>query len=162
MTEVLVRQAIEDDDLEALLRLYVELHEFHARRLPDRLRIPAVYDDAEVRAAIAGIVQNGDAALFVLEDAGTLVGLAEVYLRNDEAHPQTVAYTHGYLQSLVVLPSFRKQGLGKLLTAAAERWTQEHGGTELRLSVWEFDEGPLPFYESIGYRTYKRWVVKSL
>jgi|GEM_PF-5147582 len=42
----LIRRATEQD-IEALLALFVELHEFHARRPPDRLRIPEIYDHSE-------------------------------------------------------------------------------------------------------------------
>jgi GNAT superfamily N-acetyltransferase len=46
--------------------------------------------------------------------------------------------------------------------AAAEAWARERGATELRLDAWEFAAGPLPFYESLGYQTIKRTLVKPL
>ena len=140
----------------------MELHEFHARRLPDRLRIPETYDDATLRESISALLHQEDAALLILLVSGEPVGLAELSLRSDVAEPVTVAHTYGYVQSLVVLESWRKRGCGQQLLNAAERWTRDHGGTELRLSVWEFAEGPLPFYETAGFRTLKRELVKAI
>jgi GNAT superfamily N-acetyltransferase len=100
--------------------------------------------------------------MFVAEASGRLIGLAKVYLRKDDPQPHVVAQRYEYVQSLVVLTAFRRQGLGKQLMAAAERWPQEQGARKLRLSAWEFSEGLIPFYQSMGYSTYKRWMIKAL
>jgi hypothetical protein len=52
--ETLIRQATEQD-IEVLLGLYVELHEFHAHRLTERLRVPGCFGSiqkARVRATL--------------------------------------------------------------------------------------------------------------
>lgn len=161
MQEVHIRRATEQD-MEALLALYVELHEFHAQNLPHWLCIPEVYDHTASRELLKGLFDKETAVLFVAEVLGAMVGLVEVYLKEDEEHPVLVPHRYGYVQSLVVAAAFRKQGLGKALLEEAHRWTQEHGGEEVRLAAWEFVEGPLPFYEALGYSTYKRWLMKAL
>jgi GNAT superfamily N-acetyltransferase len=158
---VSVRRANEAD-LGQVLALFHEFHEFHVRGVPDRLRIPHPYDDAAARDTLHGILHNVDAALIVAEEHRRLVGLAEVYLRHDTPHPAAIEYTYGYLQSLIVTASLRRSGLGRQLVAAAEQWSHEHGATEMRLACWEFADGPLPFYEALGYRTMKRTLVRSL
>jgi GNAT superfamily N-acetyltransferase len=90
------------------------------------------------------------------------MGLSEVYLRRDAPHPAAIEYVYGYLQSLIVTASIRRRGLGRQLIAAAEQWSREHGASEMRLACWEFAEGPLPFYEALGYRTMKRTLVRPL
>ena len=161
MQDIQIRRATEQD-MEALLALYVELHEFHARGLPHWLRIPAVYDHAASRETLKELFEKETAVIFVAEALVQMVGLVEVYLREDEEHPLAVRHLYGYVQSLVVAAAFRKHGLGKALLEEAHRWTQERGGEEVRLAVWEFPEGPLHFYEALGYSTYKRWLVKTL
>lgn len=161
MQDVRIRRATEQD-MEALLALYVDLHEFHAQSLPHSLRIPDVYDHSVSRETLKGLFDQETAAIFVADVLGSVVGLVEVYLKADEEHPLVVTHRYGYVQSLVVAAAFRKHGVGKALLEEAHRWTQEHGGEELRLAVWEFPEGPLHFYEALGYSTYKRWLVKAL
>ncbi len=83
-------------------------------------------------------------------------------MQRDTVDPAVVAHQYGYLQSLMVTASARRQGLGERLLAAAERWSRDRGATELRLNCWEFAAGPLPFYEARGYRTIKRTLARPL
>ena len=161
MQDVHIRRATEQD-IEALLALYVELHEFHARGLPHWLRIPEVYDHTASRETLRGLFEKETAVIFVADALGQMAGLVEVYLKEDEEHPLAVRHLYGYVQSLVVAAAFRKHGLGKALLEEAHRWTQGHGGEEVRLADWEFPEGPLHFYEALWYSTYTRWLVKAL
>lgn len=153
------------EDLPALCALYFEFHEFHVRGVLDRLSSlgdPEAFDPSELRAALEKIMQSGDSALFVAESSGRVVGLAEVYLRRDEPDPAIVAHCYGYLQSLMVDPVFRRRGIATRLVAAAEGWARAHGAAEMRLQTWEFDAGPLPFYDRLGYRTLRRTLVRDL
>lgn len=158
---VSIRRATEDD-LDQALALYHEFHEFHVVGVPDRLRVPHPYDDTAARETLLHVLRDGNAALLVVAERGRLVGLAEVYLRRDTPHPAAIEYVYGYLQSLIVTASIRRRGLGRQLVAAAEQWSREHGAAEMRLTCWEFAEGPLPFYEALGYRTMKRTLVHPL
>lgn len=151
-----------EDDLEQLLALYHEFHEFHVRGVPDRLRVPHPYDDTIARETLLHVLHDKDAALFVAHARGQLVGLAEVYLRQDTPHAAAIEYIYGYLQSLIVTAPLRRYGLGQRLLAVAEQWSREHGATEMRLVCWEFDGGPLPFYEALGYHTIKRTLAHPL
>ena len=161
---ILVRPAA-PGDLRALCALYLEFHEFHARGVPNRLASlgpPGAFDPTELRMALEKIMQSEDSALFVAESSGRVAGLAEVYLRRDEPSPSAVARCYGYLQSLMVDPAFRRQGIATRLVAAAEAWARAHGAVEMRLQTWEFDGGPQPFYDRLGYRTLRRTLARDL
>ncbi len=119
-TTVRVRQAVEGD-LDQALALFHKFHEFHVRGVPNRLRVPHPYNDAAARETLLGILHNAEAALFVAEEGGRLLGLAEVYLRRDTPHPAAIEYAYGYLQSLIVTASIRRRGPGRQLVAAAEQ-----------------------------------------
>ncbi|GHO89138.1 GNAT family N-acetyltransferase [Dictyobacter formicarum] len=154
-----IRSATEKD-IDELVSLYIDFHEFHVRGVPDRLHKPDAYDETTLRNTLRELIQRQDAQIFVVEgDAGKLIGLAEVYVRQDEPHPLSIAHRYGYLQSLLIAEPFRKGGLGKQLVAAAHQWAKEQQATEMRVETWEFAEGPLYFYETLGYRTLKRDLV---
>jgi GNAT superfamily N-acetyltransferase len=163
--DAVIRRAHEAD-LDDMIALYEEFHAFHVHGVPDRLRLPERPGDpelrAEVRELLLTLLRDPEAALFVAEVDGALIGLAEVYLRRDAPHPLTVSHTYGYLQSLVVTAEQRGRGLGTRLVVAAENWARGQGATQLRLETWEFPASPLPFYEALGYRTAKRALVKPL
>lgn len=155
----------ETRDLDALCLLYGEFHEFHARNLPDRLVSlgdPEAHDSSALRAAITEIMQGRDSIIYVAEIGGECVGLAEVHLRRDQPDPARVSCTYGHLQSLMVREAHRRSGLGTRLVEAAHRWVRSSGGTEMRTDLWEFAEGPLRFYEKVGYATMRRTMVRRL
>src|SRR5258708_16814745 len=164
METPVIRRAVEED-IKGLILLYAEFHDFHVRGVPDRLCNPASMTDTDETTlvnSLRSILQQDDAAIFVADAGGTLVGLAEVYLRQDEPHPLIVAHRYGYLQSLIVSTQFRRSGIGRQLVFASHRWAKERGATEMQLDIWEFREGPLHFYEHLGYRTLKRHLVVDL
>ncbi len=152
-------------DLDAVCRLYVAFHEFHVSGLPDRLCSigdPHTFDCADLSDNLAHLLTKPDAAILVAEVDQRIVGLTEVYLRQDEGDSPKVLYRYGYLQSLMVDESVRGQGIGTALVAAAEQWARELGASEMRLETWEFPAGPLTFYEGVGYHTLRRMLVRRL
>ena len=152
-------------DLPALCQLYYELHEFTTRGVPDRLRSLGdweCYDATWLTGELEKLLNTLDVTIWVAEVDGQVAGLAEVYLRSNAEHPDTVAHWYGYLQSLVVMPHLRGRGIGAHLLSAAERWSKEQGASELQLDTWEFDTGPLGFYRQKGYQTLKRTLVRKL
>ncbi len=165
MSQIEIHLADECDS-DALCALCYEFHEYHVRGVPSRLRSLGDRDEQDwsrLHKLLSDIYRNGNAALFVAQVAGEMVGLAEVYYKQDDrANPAIVPYSYGYLQSLMVLEPFRRQGIGMQLVNVAKHWAKEKGATEMRLSVWEFDAGPLPFYERIGFRTLQRELVAKL
>jgi GNAT superfamily N-acetyltransferase len=76
--------------------------------------------------------------------------------------PAVVQRRYALLQSLAVTEAHRRHGLGLQLMAVAERWAREQGASEMEIAVWEFPEGPLPFYERLGYTTRKRTLSRRL
>lgn len=152
-------------DIMALCRLYHEFHEEMVLNVPDRLQSLGDYecfDASALSLSLQTLVDAVDVAIWVAERNGRVVGLAEVYLREDEENTAAVVRRYGYLQSLVVTRPLRGQGIGVQLLDAAEAWSREQGAAEHRLKTWEYAQGPLAFYEHQGYRTLRRTLVRQL
>ena len=165
-TEAIVVRLAELHDREALCRLYHQFHEFHVSRVPDRLQSlgkpPETYEGSELYLALEKIIVGDNSALFLAQVADQPIGMAEVYLRQDDPNPCRVSYRHGYLQSLMVDEAFRQHGVGRRLIEATHTWAKARGATEMRLETWEFAQGPLEFYRRMGYRTLRRTLVRGL
>ena len=164
MNDIKIRLA-NKEDLEVLCRLYVEFHEFHMRGVPDRLRSlgdPEKYDCLELLPKLKEIIINKDSEIFIAEINQKPVGFAEVYIREDKPDPARVCRKYGYLQSLLVTEKSRKKGTAKKLVEVAEAWAKQKGAIEMQLDVWEFTEGPLNFYQNLGYRTLRRTLTRQL
>ena len=139
-------------DLDALCTLYYEFHEFHVRGVPDRLRSQGDLDRLDftrLKETLTAIMRGDDSTVLIAEISGSVAGLAEVYLREDDpANASIVSHRYGYLQSLAVTQAFRRRHIGQQLVEAAQRWARQKDATEMKLDVWEFDAGPLRFFDS--------------
>lgn len=164
MSAPTIRKAVETD-IKALCRLYYAFHEFHVAGVPDRLVTLGPiekFDCSQLITELKKIIENHDAVILVAEMDDHIIGLAEIYLREDEPNPQRVAYRYGHLQSLMVSPEYRGRNIGKLLVTTAEDWALKKGAVETRLDTWEFKSDPIKFYEKCGYRTIRRKMVHQL
>ena len=154
-----------DHDIEALCNIYYDFHELHVCGVPTHLRSlgdKEQWDRTSLREALGKIMQSDDAEIFVAEAAGELVGLIEVYVRQDPDEATLVQHRYVELQSLVVSAPFRRNGIGTQLVAGARRWAGEKGATEMRLGIWEFNQPARTFYETVGFKTLKRRMVAEL
>lgn len=159
---MIIRLATEQD-LAELTQLYVAFHNFHAQYLPGRLKtLGTSYDTIQLQKDIQTLLNNAQAALFVGEIDNKLIGLAEIYLRDDPPSPLRHSAPHGYLQSLFVVPSLRGQGLGRQLVTACHDWAQKQGAVEMKLETWDFPQGPFKFYQRLGYQTLKQTLIYPL
>ncbi len=83
MSDISIREA-NSLDIESLCKLYFEFHEFHVRRVPDRLlslgEPPDTYEHSELYLALEKIINDDDSALFLTEVARQPIGLAEIYI----------------------------------------------------------------------------------
>jgi ribosomal protein S18 acetylase RimI-like enzyme len=46
--------------------------------------------------------------------------------------------------------------------SAVEAWAASKGATDLRLTVWDFNQRVIAFYEELGYQTRSRLIWKPL
>jgi GNAT superfamily N-acetyltransferase len=119
-------------------------------------------EKAGLEGRLREIVAGSDEDILVAEAEGKLSGFAEVHIREVQATSARPAARYCRLQSMFVPEDRRRSGTGRRLLAASESWARARGAKEIRLDVWEFDEGPSGFYEKHGYRPYRRNYVRSL
>jgi ribosomal protein S18 acetylase RimI-like enzyme len=153
------------EDIEELCEVYYDFHEFHVRGVPTYLRSLGgrdQWDRSSLRETLSQIMGRADSEVFVAEASGKLAGLIEVYVRHDPDEPTLVRHQYAELQSLVVLPPFRRDGIGTRLVRVAQGWARERGATEMRLGVWEFNRSAQEFYQGVGFTTLKRRMVAEL
>jgi ribosomal protein S18 acetylase RimI-like enzyme len=153
-------------DIDQIFKLYFEFHKFHAKNISHYLASMGRPDDrtnSELVKTLTEIIEGENSSIFTAEVSGHLVGIVEIYLRQDDPSNHYITHHHyGHLQNLVVSEQHRGQGIGKLLVETAHQWAKCKGADEIRLDVWEFGAGPLGFYERLGYHTIKRSLAKEL
>jgi GNAT superfamily N-acetyltransferase len=67
-----------------------------------------------------------------------------------------------YLEDLFVRPAERSRGIGRALLRALARIARERGCGRMEWAVLDWNEPALRFYQSLGARQMKEWIVHRL
>lgn len=118
------------------------------RQLSEQLGYPST--TAQTAARLIEILGNGEHAVFVAENGGTLIGWVHVL-----ATHSLTADTPAEISGLVVDEQHRSLGLGQLLLSHAEKWAQKKGCGSVRLRSNVIRSRAHTFYERLGYRVIK-------
>ena len=75
-----------------------------------------------------------------------------------------VAVTHGtaVIHNVAVEPDVRRQGYGRAIMLAAERWCHENALTRIGLHVFAHNTGARALYEQLGFTETGRTMAKHL
>lgn len=100
---------------------------------------------SDERRYLKAIRRHPDAAVFVAEDNGDIVGRLSL---SRDAHP---ASRHVADLGLMVARNHRRQGIGLSLMHAAEEWARRAGVRKLELHVFPHNAAAIGLYEKLGY-----------
>ena len=99
----------------------------------------------EERRYIRALKRHPDAAVFVAEDDGAIVGRLSV------ARDPHTASRHVADLGLMVAASHRRRGVGRALLEQAVAWARDSGVLKLELHVFPWNEPALKLYEQFGF-----------
>ena len=140
---------------------------------------PAQKDDLPAAAALAArmwdhpaqeltedfsdLLNRPDAAIFVADQAGRIVGFAQCQLRRDYVEG-TETSPVGYLEGVFVDEACRRQGIAKALLAACEAWAEGLGCAEFASDCELSNTDSIGFHGHVGFTEANRIVcfVKDL
>jgi ribosomal protein S18 acetylase RimI-like enzyme len=147
-------------DLDGVTRVLEQVDAYHRDALPEVFRIPE--DSPRSSAYLLAVIVADDAALYVAESDSTVIGVVQVGARSTPDIPLLVPRRYAVVETLAVLAAHRRAGVGRALMECAQRWTDEHGMTEIELNVWEFNHSAIAFYHALGYGTVRRTMHRRL
>jgi len=99
----------------------------------------------EERRYLRALRRHPDAAVFVAEDNGEIVGRLSV------ARDPHSASRHVADLGLMVAASHRRRGIGRALLEQAEAWARSAGVVKLELHVFPWNEPAIRLYEEFGF-----------
>lgn len=161
MERLVIRQG-RATDLEEVLRLWVQMVDYHAA-LDPRLRMRTDAEGLEgMRAYLQSCLASEDSRLFVAEvaDRPGLVGYLLAHIR--PISPLVIPPTCGHISDLCVDEPLRRQGIGRELVRAARDWFQERGQTQIRLSVAASNAAGQAFWRAMGFEELMLQMAASL
>ena len=100
---------------------------------------------SEERRYLKNVQRHPDAAVFVAEDDGIVVGRLSL---SRDPHP---ASRHVADLGLMVAADRRRQGIGRMLLDQAVAWARLSGIRKIELHVFPWNEPALRLYESYGF-----------
>jgi diamine N-acetyltransferase len=161
MPEIIIRQAT-GDDYETLSELFAHGADMHHAAEPGIIGPSS--DRPISRELIERFAQGRDTTLLVAElaDEQTVVGFAQLVVEDTGERPGLMRRRYVLVIDVEVLEAHRGQGIGHKLMAASEEWARARGATQMELSVWDFNDRARALYESLGYRTTYRQMLKEL
>lgn len=145
------RATVEDATLVATLNLAV--HEVHVAARPDRFKPLAVTD--EFVALTRERLEDENTHIFIGEVDGVAAAYALVmhYLRPEDAFSYAVNLV--YIDAMSVNPEHRSKGYGEQLMNHIVEFARSVGAQRVILSVWDFNQRAIAFYERCGFKDYE-------
>lgn len=147
-------------DQEQVERCIIELQDFERALEDDRVEGASVA--RRYLLELLDTCQKQSGQLFVAEREGQIAGFVCVWLEREPESYLTSLANYAYISDLVVLPAYRRQGLGSALLAQAEAFAKEQGAPALRINVLARNEGAWALYGEAGFRDYEIRLLKDL
>lgn len=154
-----VREAVHEDFAEVNKLIY-EVHQLHRKNRPD------VYLDLEnplKREEFDTLLSSGNTKLFVVqnEDSKEIVAYSQLQIMKTQ-NPIYIPKTYVYIDGFCVKSSCKRSGVGKLLFRFVVEYAKAQNAASLQLTVWEFNQDAIRFYEAMGMSTRNRHMELGL
>ena len=147
------------EDYAALLPIGLETQEKHADAHPEIFRngVAGLPEDYFLEH-----IDSETQAIYVAEVAGSIVGYVLLEVKDnsflDILRPRKLVY----ITDIAVLKTHQKRGIGHLLFQQSVEWAKGKGAASLNLTVWEFNQDALMFYERHGMKILTRQMTLPL
>lgn len=138
-------------DFDALCALFHEVDAPHREHLPHLFRLPP--GPPRDRDYVLSLISDPTVALCVAEVGAVVLGLVNVQIRETPDIPVFVPHRFASIEDLVVCRSHRRRGIGRALLQTAHEWARAQGVKRIQLTVYEFNQEALDFYQALGYQT---------
>ena len=143
----------DEKDLGKVNELRRQVNDLHTEGRPDIFR-PGFSD--QLRDCIKG------KTIIVAESDEIIIGFAVINRVHRKETPFQYARDYIEIDELGVDSAHKRKGVATEILKFIESYAMENGISRIELNMWEFNEEALAFYEASGFRTYRRYLEKSI
>ena len=156
--DVQVRFAREDE-LDRVNELRRQVNDLHVEGKPNVFK-PGFCD--ELRDYVHAIWEDPRKEIVVAQCDGTVCGIA---ILNHIFRPENpFMYERDFLDidEFCVDEAFRRRGVAAAMVRFIRDFAREKGFRRIELNMWTFNHGALAFYETAGFKTYRKYMEMFL
>lgn len=132
-----------------------QVHELHARGRADIFKSEF---GGELENHIYEFYSGENTEIIVGDIDGKICGFAVLETIDKPESPYSLARRFLRVTEFGVDEAYRRQGIGTQLFDFIKQLAAERKLDTIELDMWEFNEGALKFYESVGFNTYRRYM----
>ena len=147
-------------DVNPLYAIFSETDRLHRDAYPDIFQV--IENPSGVKDYYLSCIEDPNAVILIAEKFSSIVGALICTIRTSPDTPVLVPRKYGCIENVTVEKTQRKQGIGKRLIAHAQQWAKERGASAMELTVWEFNQGAMKFYQQLGYHAYRSQMIMDL
>ena len=153
MPDFTVRYA-KKSELERVNEIRYQVNRVHSNGRPDIFR-----DDFcdEMKNIVYKVFENEYSDVIVAVNGDTICGFATVEYIVKEKSPYGLQRKFYRIAEFGVDENFRRMGVATKLINFCKQEAKNRGFDRLELDVWEFNEGAMKFYDSVGFKTYREY-----
>ena len=144
-----------EEDLERVNEIRKMVNDVHVNGRPDIFR--EGFND-ELKNFIYEIWNAENKDIIVAERDGVICGFACIQIVDKPENPFMLARRFYDVDEFGVDEKFRRQGVATELIGFIRADAKRRGINKVELNMWEFNEGALAFYESVGFQTCRRYM----
>lgn len=148
------------EDVPALEECIVELQEFERKIESNRRKGTSVSQKYLEKVLKNCKQQSGN--IFVAEENGKVVGFCSVWLEKKPEELISTLKEYAYISDCILLPDFRRKGLGKSLLNAAEKHAIKTGMKTIIVGVLAKNTGAIEVYKKAGFEDYEMLLRKKV
>jgi ribosomal protein S18 acetylase RimI-like enzyme len=150
--DLIIRKASEND-LGELQKLYRQVDALHHHALPQLFKAP---DQCQRTSEfIREMLTREDTSFLVAELASRVIGFAAAVIVQID-HPLMIPLKLVHISDIVVDEHFYGKGVAQRLVDQVNSWAQQHHARQIQLTVFEFNQRAIAFYQKVGFTTGNR------
>jgi diamine N-acetyltransferase len=146
-----IREATRND-YDVVHQIQRQVHEIHTKERPDHYKMADTTLDKEY---FNNLIEGDNTKVFLLEEDQP-IAYTILTIKQTKERPILIPKKVVYMDDFGVDRKYRGKGLGKQFFAKIVEFAKSIEADSLELSVWEFNEDAIKFYESMRLETKMR------
>ena len=144
-----------ENELVRVNELRKQVNDLHVEGKPEVFK--AGFND-ELRDHIYNIWDDPEQEIVVADLDGTICGFAVLHHIVKPATPFMYERDFIDVDEFCVDKDYRRQGVASEMITFIRNYAKEKGFNRIELNMWEFNRDALAFYETVGFKTYRRYM----